>query len=191
MLLDESIARRDRLAANLRKKLEFEPRRRQDVDFIFVASRPKSAKAIKPALRFHYAGDIPTYATSAVYQPGTTDNTDLNGILFPDIPWLLEPTQNVADHRAALLRHWGPGAERRARFYAMGYDSYHLSAMLHNRSGRNSLDMNGMTGTLTVDSDGVLHRGLKWARIERGTTRTLPDAQRGLTQDAEIVLSQQ
>jgi len=191
MLLDESIARRDRLAANLRKKLEFEPRRRQDVDFIFVASRPKSAKAIKPALRFHYAGDIPTYATSAVYQPGTTDNTDLNGILFPDIPWLLEPTQNVADHRAALLRHWGPGAERRARFYAMGYDSYHLSAMLHNRSGRNSLDMNGMTGTLTADSDGVLHRSLKWARIERGTTRTLPDAQRGLTQDAEIVLSQQ
>lgn len=191
LLLDESIARRDRLAANLGKQLEFEPRRRQDVDFIFVASKPKSGKAIRPALRFHYAGDIPTYATSAIYQPGTTDNTDLNGILFPDIPWLLEPTQNVADHRAALLRHWGAGAERRARFYAMGYDSYHLSAMLHNRSGRNSLDMNGMTGRLSADGDGVVHRALKWARIERGTTRTLPDAQRGLTQDAEIVLSQQ
>ncbi|MBT8423280.1 MAG: penicillin-binding protein activator, partial [Gammaproteobacteria bacterium] len=191
LLLDQSIARRDRLAANLGKKLEFEPRRRQDVDFIFVASRPKSAKAIKPALRFHYAGDLPTYATSAIYQPGTTDNTDLNGIYFPDVPWLLEPTQNVADHRAALLRNWGPGSERMARFYALGYDSYHLSAMLHNRAGRNSLNMNGMTGTLWADSDGVVHRALKWARIEDGTTRTLPDAPRGLTQDAEIVLSQQ
>ena len=39
LLLDESEARRDRLAANLGKKLEFEPRRRQDVDFIFIASR--------------------------------------------------------------------------------------------------------------------------------------------------------
>lgn len=191
LLLDESDARRDRLAANLGKQLEFEPRRRQDVDFIFIASKPQNAKAIKPQLRFHYAGDIPTYATSAVFQPGTTDNNDLNGIFFPDIPWLLEPGQTVADHRESLLRHWGTGAERLARFYAMGYDSYHLSAMLHARSGRNSLQMNGMTGRLSADSDGVLHRELKWARIERGTTRTLPDVQRSLTRDAEIVLSQQ
>lgn len=190
LLLDESYARRDRLAANLGKQLEFEPRRRQDVDFIFLASKGPTARLIKPQLRFHYAGELPTYATSVVYQPGSSDNSDLNGIFFPDIPWLLEPTQNVADHQSALLRHWGPGSARLARFYAMGYDSYHLTAMLHGRSG-GSLDMRGMTGTLTLDADGVIHRELKWARMERGATRTLPDIQRSLTDDADIVLSQQ
>jgi hypothetical protein len=63
--------------------------------------------------------------------------------------------------------------------------------MLHGRSTRNTLDMSGMTGRLWSDAGGVIHRDLKWARIERGTTRTLPDTRRGLMQDAEIVLSQQ
>jgi outer membrane PBP1 activator LpoA protein len=191
LLLDESYARRDRLAANLGKKLEFEPRRRQDVDVIFLASKAKAARQIKPQLKFHYAGDIPTYATADVYQPGSEDNSDLNGLFFPDIPWLLEPTQAVSEHQAALARHWGTRPSKLARFYAMGYDSYHLTAMLHGRNTRDTLDMSGMTGRLWSDAEGVIHRDLKWARIERGTPRTLPDIRRGLIQDAEIVLSQQ
>ncbi len=191
LLLDESYARRDRLAANLGKKLEFEPRRRQDVDFIFLASKAKAARLIKPQLRFHYAGEIPTYATSDIFQPGTTDNSDLNGLYFPDIPWLLEPSQPVAEHQATLQRHWGNRPVQLARFYAMGYDSYSLSALLHGRSAARGLIMDGMTGKLIADAAGVIHRELKWARMERGRTRTLPDVQRGLTEDAEIILSQQ
>lgn len=191
LLLDESYARRDRLAANLGQKLEFEPRRRQDVDFIFLASKSKAARQIKPQLKFHYAGDIPTYATADVYQPGSTDNSDLNGLYFPDIPWLLKPTQAVSAHQEVLNRHWGARSAKLARFYALGYDSYHLAAMLHGRSRRDALNMEGMTGKLWADSDGIIHRDLKWARFERGTTRTLPDIQRSLTQDAEIVVTQQ
>ncbi len=191
LLLDESYARRDRLSANLGKQLEFEPRRRQDVDFIFLASKAKAARQIKPQLRFHYAGEIPTFATSDVYKPDAQDNSDLNGLFFPDIPWLLEPSQAVAEHKTTLQRYWGKRSVQRARFYAMGYDSYHLSALLQGRSASRRLIMNGMTGILKSDADGVIHRELKWARMERGRTRTLPDVQRGLTQDAEIVLSQQ
>jgi len=191
LLLDESYARRDRLAANLGKKLEFEPRRRQDADFIFLASKAKAAKQIKPQLKFHYAGDIPTYATADIYQPGSKDNSDLNGLYFPDMPWLLEPTQAVTDHQATLARHWGTRSVKLARFYAMGYDCYRLTALLHGRTGRKPLKMSGMTGRLWSDADGVIHRDLKWARIERGSVRTLPDIQRGLTQDAEIILSKQ
>jgi len=191
LLLDESYARRDRLAANLRKTLEFEPRRRQDVDFIFLASKARAAKQIKPQLRFHYAGEIPTYATSDVYEPESSDNSDLNGLFFPDVPWLLDPTPMVIEHQATLARHWGKRPIKLARFYAMGYDSYHLSARLNARSARNRLSMNGMTGKLSTDSDGTIRRELRWARIERGKARTLPDVRRGLTQDADVVLSQQ
>lgn len=188
LLLNESYARRERLAANIGKRLEFEPRRRQDVDFIFVAANAATAKLIRPQLRFHYAGDIPTFATSNVYQPGSKNNADINGIVFPDIPWLLEPNQSVADDQAVLTRHWGTGIQRRARFYAMGYDTYHLTAILNGRTNTGLLAMNGMTGRIYMDRTGRLHRELRWARMERGRPRTLPDTVQGLSQDAVMVI---
>lgn len=191
LLLDESYARHDRLVANIGKSLEFEPRRRQDVDLVFIGANTAAAKLLMPQLRFHYAGELPTFATSAIYQPGSTDNSDLDGILFPDIPWLLDPNQPVRESQRALDHYWGAGAKTRARFYAMGYDAYYLSGMLYGRSGRSAITVNGMTGLLYMDDDGQLHRKLRWARMERGKPRVLPDMPGRLTENAEIVISQQ
>jgi outer membrane PBP1 activator LpoA protein len=191
LLLNESYARRNRLAANIGKSVEFEPRRRQDVDLVFIGAGAAAAKLLKPQLRFHYAGELPTYATSAIYQPGSTNNADLNGLIFPDIPWLLEPNQTVQENQLTLQRFWGKGAQQRARFYAMGYDAYHLTAALNHRSSRTSLSMQGATGLLYLDRNGQIHRELRWARMERGKPRALPQRPGGLTQDAEITLSQQ
>ena len=41
------------------------------------------------------------------------------------------------------------------------------------------------------EEDGQLHRKLKWARMESGEPRVLPDIQDNLTESAEIVISQQ
>lgn len=183
LLIDESYARRDRLAANLGKPLQFEPRRRQDIDFIFMAGSAKSAKLIKPQLRFHYAGDIPTFATSEVYTPGSRDNRDINGVYFPDIPWLLEPGPTISEHKQTFTQFWGSTAARLGRFHALGYDAYHLSAALQGRTHNAELELDGRTGTLRVDADGVLHRRLKWARVERGVPALLPDTPRTLTSD--------
>jgi outer membrane PBP1 activator LpoA protein len=188
LLLNESYARRDRLAANIGKSLEFKPRRRQDVDLIFVAANSAMAKLLRPQLRFHYAADIPTYATSAIYKPGSTDNDDLNGIMFPDIPWLLKPTQIVVNDKAVLTDYWGAGADALARFYAMGYDAFHLSGQLESARRASSIEMAGMTGTLYMDDSGRLHRELTWAKMERGKPRTLPDMQRNPTEDVQIVI---
>ncbi|MEE4185833.1 MAG: penicillin-binding protein activator [Gammaproteobacteria bacterium] len=185
LLIDESYARRDRLAANLGKALQFEPRRRQDIDFIFVAGNTTSAKLIKPQLRFYYAGDIPTYATSEVYTPGSSDNRDINGIVFPDIPWLLEPGPAIREHKNTFEELWGSSAARFGRFYALGYDAYHLSAALQGRTHSAEIELDGLTGKLYVDANGVLHRRLKWARIERGVPATLPDTPQTLGSGAE------
>ena len=191
LLLDESYARRDRLAANIGKSLEFEPRRRQDVDLVFLGANTAAAKLLKPQLRFHYAGELPTFATSAIYQPGSTNNSDLDGILFPDIPWLLDPNQSVKESQLALEQYWGSGATTRARFYAMGYDAYYLTGMLNGRSGNSNMTVNGMTGQLYMENNGQLHRKLRWARIERGKPRVLPEISDSLNENAEIVISQQ
>ncbi len=186
LLLDESTKRYERLTSNLNRKLEFEPRRRQDVDLVFIGANTAAAKLIKPQLSFHYAGDLPSFATSAVYQPGSTDNADLNGVIFPDMPWLLDPNQTVSTSQATLEKYWGTGAVRLARFYAMGYDSYYLTAMLNGRGGKPGMTVDGMSGRLYVDDAGQLHRQLQWAQIERGEPRLLPALAVELTQQADI-----
>ncbi|MCP4001808.1 MAG: ABC transporter substrate-binding protein [Gammaproteobacteria bacterium] len=188
LLLDESYARRDRLAANMGEELEFKPRRRQDVDLIFIAATVAKGKQIRPQLKFHYAAELPTYATSAIYKPGSTDNADINGVLFPDIPWLLKPTQMVTYDKHTLKELWGAGSTQLARFYAMGYDAYHLSAMLNSSRRTKSISLQGMTGDIYMTQGGQLHRHLSWAKIERGKPRTLPDTSRNITQDVEIII---
>jgi len=73
----------------------------------------------------------------------------------------------------------------------MGYDAYYLTAMLNGRSSKAAMLINGVTGQLRLDDNGQIHRELKWARIERGQPRVLPELPRSLTQEAEIAVSQQ
>jgi outer membrane PBP1 activator LpoA protein len=188
LLLDESYDRRRRIASNIGKELEFEPRRRQDVDLVFMAANSATAKLLRPQLRFHYAGDIPTFATSAVYTPGSAANEDINGIVFPDIPWLLQPSQPVAADKLVLQDYWGRSATQLGRFYALGYDAFHLTAQLNSSEQVQRVIMPGMTGEVWLDTDGRLHRRLAWAKIESGNPRTLVEEPRDVTEDSDIIV---
>ena len=176
LLLDESEARRNRLAANIGKQLEYEPRRRQDVDFIFVAANAPTAKLLRPQLRFHYASNVPTFATSSAFIPGSDDNNELDGIMFPDAPWLINPTAAVLQQQDALREIWGGNVDARARFFALGYDAYQLTALLNGRRGRFNLALDGMTGKIGMNRDGQLRRELNFARIKDGNPLPMPAA---------------
>jgi outer membrane PBP1 activator LpoA protein len=168
LLINESYARKERLSANLGIELEFEPRRRADIDLIFLAANANIGKLIRPQLKFHYAGGIPTYATSAIYQEGSRNNEDLNGIMFPDLPWIIMPDGQAAEVRETLGRHWPTRAETRSRLYAMGFDAYHLIPMLYGNLDNGNRELQGMTGILYMDTDGRIYRRLPWAKISRG-----------------------
>jgi outer membrane PBP1 activator LpoA protein len=166
LLIGESRDRMTRLSANLGIDLGFEPRRRDDVDLIFLAAPGAAGKLLRPQLRFYYAATIPTYSTSAIYIEGARGNGDLNGILFPDMPWLIAPDSEAAMARAGLARYWPDEASRRARLFAMGYDAFHLASRMTTPEGLQQLD--GATGQLYLASDGRIHRRLSWAKMERG-----------------------
>jgi len=166
LLIDESQARRDRLSANLGIQLEYEPRRRADIDLIFLAARANTGKLIRPQLRFHYAGAVPTYSTSAIYEEGSRNNSDLNGIMFPDIPWVIAPDGLSTNVRRTLDEYWPDQAERRSRLYALGFDAYRLIPIVY--SGSNDLEIEGMTGTLYFDDRNRILRRLPWAKMQRG-----------------------
>jgi hypothetical protein len=163
LLLDESRERQRALAAFLGRSLDFETRRRADLDFIFLAANPGNGRLIRPQFRFLYAGDVPTYATSAIFQPGTGGEDDLDGIMFADAPALLDSTDAAQELRATLARRWPAGAQGRMRLYAMGHDAWHLMMT----RGSLSAGLDGLSGRLYVDPQGRVHRRLNWARFQR------------------------
>ncbi len=170
--LDLSDQRHRSLQRSLGTNIKFTPRRRQDVDFAFIAAQPRQARLLRPQFKFHYAGDIPIYGTSHLYQgtPNPQQDRDMDGITFGDIPWTLD-TDKVNPARKAILDTWPNANKKYWRLYAMGVDAYRLSAFLQARPGH--LNYYGETGHMQLTHDGKLYRQLEWARFYRGRPQKL------------------
>lgn len=176
LLIDESRDRHERLNANLGIELGFEPRRRDDIDLIFLGANDAAGKLIRPQLRFYYAGDIPTYATSAIYQAGSSNNLDLNGILFPDMPWIVAPDAGLRAVRNSIERQWPGQNDRLGRLYAMGLDAYSLVPLLAGGAAAR-IEIAGASGRLYLAGDGRIHRRLDWAVVRNGRPAALQPVQ--------------
>jgi uncharacterized protein len=167
--INRSNQRRTRLQANLGTQLQFEPRLRQDVDFILLVADARTGRLLAPQLRFHDAGNIPTYALSDVYEPGErASESDLNGILFADLPWVLAPDSDSAALKRELESYWPQrSAGALTRFYALGHDAYRLVAPLYDWTG-GFAPIAGMSGRLVVDGSGRIRRELPVAQFRNG-----------------------
>lgn len=173
LLIDESRARARALNARLGARLEFEPRRRGDVQFVFMGAQPVQGRSLRPALRFHLAEDLPVYATSDVFEPNETANADLEGVIFPDMPWVISPDAVSTQLRNALSEYWPLRARGRGRLYAFGFDAYRLIPLLKAGQFGREHAIPGMTGLLSVDESGTIHRDLDWARVSNGKAAPL------------------
>jgi uncharacterized protein len=172
--ITDSRARYKRLESILGTKLQFEPRRRADLEFIFTPAQAGTERLLRPQLRFHYAGDVPTYATSDAFEPDPRANQDLEGLMFPDMPWMLGGDLAEAV-RASVRDAWPSGGPRRGRLFAFGFDAYRLAVALRAARGAiNTINVDGLTGRLTVDADRRIHRDLSWAQVRGGEARVLP-----------------
>lgn len=171
--LDESRLRHQQLRSIVGQTLEFEPRRRQDVDFIFLAATTDEARLIRPQLRFHQAINLPVYATSHVYRPGQPDR-DLDGIRFADMPWMLAPDSVGRDIRDTVAQLWPGRFERTGRLYALGFDAFRLVPLVANADPALHNPLPAMTGLLSVDEYQRIRRDLYWARFAGGQPRLLP-----------------
>ncbi len=172
LLIDQSRARANALATALGTRFEFEPRARSDVQFVFIGAQPLQGRSLRPALKFHLSQDLPVYATSDVFEPDSNANTDLDGVIFPDMPWIISPDAAANDLRMTLASYWPNRSRGRGRLYAFGFDAFHLIPVL--RSTRpTAIPIGGMTGRLLVDDRGRVRRELNWAQVENGRPRPL------------------
>jgi outer membrane PBP1 activator LpoA protein len=174
MGLAGSVARYQRMRANIGAPLQFDPRRRQDAHFIFLAADAAAGRLLKSQLKFHYSGDLPVYSTSSIHAMDGQSNSDLNGILFADAPWVIAP-QGWIRYLPEVFEQYWPEERRLARLHAMGYDAYHLVAPLFATRTGTMPEIEGATGRLYLDSDGRIHRELAWAEFQRGEPVALPD----------------
>jgi outer membrane PBP1 activator LpoA protein len=173
MGLSGSVQRYRRMRANIGTSLQFDPRRRQDAEFIFLAAAAGPARLLKSQLKFHYSGDLPTYSTSSVNSLDGRSNADLNGIMFADTPWLIDPHPWIRYLPQTYSEYW-PEERRLGRLHAMGYDAYNLIASLFANGGGDMVELDGATGELFLDQQGRIHRRLAWAQFQRGEAVALP-----------------
>jgi len=168
----DSTARFHRLESILGTKLQFEPRRRNDIEFIFAPAPANLERLLRPQLRFHFAGDLPTYATSDAFEPDVRANEDLEGLMFPDMPWMLGG--DLADAvRAATREAWPNGGPHRGRLFAFGFDAFRLTEALRHVGVSGNISVAGLTGQLSLDAQRHVRRELGWAQLHDGELRLL------------------
>jgi hypothetical protein len=140
---------------------------------IFLLARPEQARSIKPLLDYHYAGDIPIYASSRVYSGDEPKkNRDINGVRFIDMPWVLNPPSAL--HR--LINQEVNSSKQLQPMYALGIDSFQLHPRLRQLSEIPSSRFYGNTGTLRLNADREVERRLLFAKIRNGRATLTPVA---------------
>jgi len=167
--VNESRARYRRVQQAVGTELQYEPRRRADIDLIFAAGQPLSVRQIRPQLKFFSAGDIPTYMTSDGLDSDPNANKDLEGMRYPELPWVLEATGPVADTRFRTQAKWESTSQRQSRLFAFGYDAAALTLQLNSRQP--AWPLSGLTGRLSLTPGGRIERELDWAQISGGVPK--------------------
>lgn len=169
---EESQKRYRTVSALVGGNLIFTPRRRDDLDFVFFAGQPVHARLVRPQLKFHFAGDLPLYATSDVHDPRAASNQDLEGVAFVDIPWLISDSDAINRLRDTVAQLWPGDARHGGRLFALGHDAATLAIRLKNGEPIDALP--GLTGSLTLGPNGRIRRALQWATFAAdGSTHAL------------------
>jgi outer membrane PBP1 activator LpoA protein len=164
-----SEARAKEVGRMLGTNIEFNARRRQDIDVIFLLSgNSAEARSIKPLLAFHYAGKLPVYSTSSIYN-GRADpkNRDLDGINFAETPWLLDSNPDLR----ATIAAGAADSDTYTRLNALGADAFLLQVrFLQLQAGPDAL-VRGNTGLLSMDPSLQIRRELSLATFDGGAVK--------------------
>ena len=153
--------------------MDIQPRRRQDMGFLFLLANPNQGRQVKPALNFHYAKDLPVYSTALVHsgESNPRRDQDLNGVRFVDMPWML--SNEVSQLRRMSNEQWPEGHGRYERLFAMGIDAYRLQSRVFLLSTLPSSELPGVTGRLSMKQQRIV-RELNWGVFINGEARALP-----------------
>ena len=173
----QSNARHVALQKLFNEKIAFSPRRRADVDVIFINALPTQARQIVPYLSFYYAGNLPTFATGQLYNgiPNVNRDKDLDGVQFPIMPWEIAPSEMGGAYRDMFQVLWKNNFNENSLLYAFGIDAYTLMTQIETKQAFPSTGIMGNTGTLFLNQNQLIKRGLLWAQFQNGQPVLMPN----------------
>ena len=132
-----------------------------NIDMVFLAAAPTQARIIRPMIQHLHGENIPVYATSHIYsgQPDAGKNIDLDGIIYTEIPYIIEGSQ---------LNAITPSTGKYPRLFAMGADALLIAKDLNAMARGKTLQ--GKTGSIRVGGNRFLQRKLALATFVNGLT---------------------
>ena len=114
-----------------------------------------------------------TFTLGDAYDPHPTANQEIDGVMFPDMPWMIGNDAQTAEVRATVAQAFGESGARRGRLFAFGYDAMRIASALQRGA---PLNPQGLTGKLSLDPEGRVRRELEWVRIKGGVPAPLEPA---------------
>ena len=160
--ITESQTRATEIESLLGTKLEFAPRRRDDVDAVVALIDAAEFLSLKPALDFYFAGDLPVFAPSTA-TIGSVDLSRLEGVRVCAMPWTLD----AGDLGRAVYEAFPASRGTYASLFALGVDGFRLANQLDRLTVRRD-SIPGSTGVLSLGEDGRIGRTLVWATVVGG-----------------------
>jgi outer membrane PBP1 activator LpoA protein len=170
--LNDSQLRARKLQSLLSEKITNTPQIRPDIDAIFIMAKPEQARLIKPQLKFFQASNVPVYSTSQIQSSRSTPtlDKDLDGIKFSQSNFIIDPISLKDD----LIFDVSDITNK--KYFAFGFDALSLSTRLEWMQRMQNQSIQGLTGNLSVDGNGKIHRDLGWAQYRRGIAEIIPPA---------------
>lgn len=171
--VDQAESDEKALKQMLSERIRFVPRRRQDVNVIFLIATPSLARQIRPMLSYFYADSIPIYSISNIYSghSNTHRDHDMDGIHFPDMPWVLsarmEP-DTLNSIRQHVQQVWPQSYASEPKLLALGVDAYDVIPNLNRMAQSPESGMPAATGVLYLDKNHHIYRKLLWSKIQNG-----------------------
>ena len=146
-------------------------KRGKQANMAFMMASPLHGRELRPFFSYYYAPDMPIYSTSHIYAgtPAPELDTEIDGVIFGDMPWVLSPDQQALKIQASLQQTLPELVEQFIRFFALGFDAYHLAGRMDSLGV--GFQYPGQTGFLTLEPPNVIYRNLQWARFVDGMPR--------------------
>lgn len=169
--LDKSSFRHNKIEKIIGEELGFLPRRRQDFDVFIIFSNNDQIHAIKPLLDYHYSSGIEVYGSSHINDSVEGKSyRDLNGIIFNEIPWLLDDKKN---NSIAPIEYYEN--KQLGRLFALGSDVFYIHKNLDQLRYSHTHFFAGKTGDIYLNENRLI-RKLDMAYYKRGKIKKLPSS---------------
>lgn len=160
--LQESQQRIAQMEALIDMKLENQPRSRRDIDSVYIVANSADLTLIKPFIEVAINPDAkqPQLFADSHSHTSKRQYEDLTGVVYSDIPLLIEDPANLTAQLADL---WPKSSNVELRLRALGMDAYALTKELPQLKAVQGYKVQGQTGQLSVGDNCVIQREISWA----------------------------